>query len=86
MDMSLNKLLEIVKEPGVLQSMGSQRVRHDLVTEQQCVVQQKLTNSCRSIILSKQTHRKRDQRAGVVGRDDWMKVVTKYKLPVINKY
>ena len=29
----------------MLQSMGSQRVRHDLVTEQQCVVQQKLTNS-----------------------------------------
>ena len=23
------------EEPGVLQSMGSQRVRHDLVTEQQ---------------------------------------------------
>ena len=37
MDMSLNKLLEKVdkKEPGVLQSVGSQRVRHDLVTEQQ---------------------------------------------------
>ena len=31
MDMSLSKLWEIVKEgkPGVLQSMGSQRVRHD---------------------------------------------------------
>ena len=24
------------EEPGVLQSMGSQRVRHDLATEQQC--------------------------------------------------
>ena len=37
MDMSLGKLQEIVKDkkPGVLQSMGSQRVRHDLVTEQQ---------------------------------------------------
>ena len=37
MDVSLNKLHEIVKDrkPGVLQSMGSQRVRHDLVTEQQ---------------------------------------------------
>ena len=36
-DMSLGKLQEIVKDkkPGVLQSMGSQRVRHDLVTEQQ---------------------------------------------------
>ena len=31
MDMSLSKLKEIVKdrEAGVLQSMGSQRVRHD---------------------------------------------------------
>ena len=35
MDMNLSKLLEIVetKEPGVLQSMGSQRGRHALVTE-----------------------------------------------------
>ena len=31
MDMSLSKLQELVmyKEPGVLQSVGSQRVRHD---------------------------------------------------------
>ena len=29
MDMSLNKLQEIVKDTGVLQSMWSQRVRHD---------------------------------------------------------
>ena len=31
MDMSLSKLQEMVKDrkPGVLQSMGSQRVRHD---------------------------------------------------------
>jgi len=31
MDMNLSKLREIVKtgKPGVLQSMGSQRVRHD---------------------------------------------------------
>ena len=37
MDMSLSKLWEMVKdrEPGVLQSMGLQRVRHDLVPEQQ---------------------------------------------------
>ena len=37
MDMSLSKLRETVKEkPGVLQSMGSQRVRHnDLATEQE---------------------------------------------------
>ena len=35
--MSLRKLWEMVKEgkPGVLQSMGSQRSRHDWVTEQQ---------------------------------------------------
>ena len=37
-DMSLSKLWEIVK-PGVLQSMGSQRVRYHLVTEQQLVAQ-----------------------------------------------
>ena len=37
MDMSFSKLWEIVKdrEPGVLQSMGPWRVRHDLRTEQQ---------------------------------------------------
>ena len=35
MDMSLSKLQEIVKdrEAGMLQSMGSQRVGHDLATE-----------------------------------------------------
>ena len=37
MNLSLSKLREIMKdrEPGVLQSLGSQRVRHNLVTEQQ---------------------------------------------------
>ena len=37
MNMSLSKLWEMVKDrkPDMLQSMGSQRVRHDLVTEQQ---------------------------------------------------
>ena len=37
MGMSLSKLQEIVKdrEPDMLQSMGSQRVRHSLTTEQQ---------------------------------------------------
>ena len=37
MDMSLSKLLEILKDgrPGILQSMGLQRVRHDRVTEEQ---------------------------------------------------
>ena len=36
MHMSLSKLWEIVndREPGMLQSMGSQRVGNDLVTEQ----------------------------------------------------
>ena len=35
MDMNLSKLREIVEdgEPGVLKSMGLQRVRHDLATE-----------------------------------------------------
>ena len=35
MDMSLRKLWEMVKDrkPGVLYSMGSQRVRHDRATE-----------------------------------------------------
>ena len=39
MDMSLNKFQEIMMsgKPGVLQSMGSQRVGHRLVTEQQHV-------------------------------------------------
>ena len=37
MDMSLSKLQEIVKteKPGVLQSMGSQRVGHNWVAEEQ---------------------------------------------------
>ena len=37
MEMSLSQFWETVKDvkPGVLQSMGSQRVRHDLVNEQQ---------------------------------------------------
>ena len=36
MDLSLSKFWEIVKdrEAGMLQFMGSQKVRHDLVTEQ----------------------------------------------------
>ena len=36
-DMNLSKLQEIVEDrgPGVLQSMGSQRVARDLATEQQ---------------------------------------------------
>ena len=36
-DMSLSKLREIVMDKGawLLQFMGSQRVRHDLATEQQ---------------------------------------------------
>ena len=36
-DVNLSKLWEIVKdgEPGVLQSMGSQRVKNNLATDQQ---------------------------------------------------
>ena len=36
-DMGLSKLWEIVKarQPGMLESMGSQTVSHDFVTEQQ---------------------------------------------------
>ena len=39
MDMSLSKLEEIVKL-AMLQSMGSQRVRHDLVTKRQQIPMQ----------------------------------------------
>ena len=37
LDMNLSKLLEMVKQrkPGMLQSMRSRRVGHDLATEQQ---------------------------------------------------
>ena len=37
MDMNLSKLQETMeeREPGMLQAMVSQRVRHDLATEQQ---------------------------------------------------
>ena len=39
MNMNLSKFQEIVKNTiGVLQSMGSQRVRHNLATEQQLLV------------------------------------------------
>ena len=43
MDMSLSKLWELVKDrkPGMLQSMGLQRVGHDLETEQQKMVWRK---------------------------------------------
>ena len=48
MDMSLSKLQEIVKEwrtgkPVLLQSMGSQKVRRDLVTDQKQIVNKSLT-------------------------------------------
>ena len=36
MDMNLGKLRE-TERPGMLQSMGSQRVRYNLVTEQQVI-------------------------------------------------
>ena len=40
MDMSLGKLQEMMRarKPGMLQSLGSQRVRHNGVTEQQSFV------------------------------------------------
>ena len=46
MDMSFSKLWEIVKDsgPGVMQSMESWRVRHDLRTEQQQWAQFKTTD------------------------------------------
>ena len=39
MDMNLGKLWEMVRlrRPGVLQPLGSQRARHDWVTEQRTV-------------------------------------------------
>ena len=46
MDMNLSKLQEIVKdrELGVWQSMESQRVRYDLVTEQQQITRSVASN------------------------------------------
>ena len=57
MDMNLSKLWEIMRtgKPGMLQSMGSQRVRHDLVIGQQqqttklTVIQQYRTNIVTSV-------------------------------------
>ena len=40
MDVNLGKLQEMVRRPGVLQSVGSQRVRHDMVSKQQQYVPQ----------------------------------------------
>ena len=52
MDMSLSKLREMLKDrkPGLLQSMGSQRVRHNLVTKQQPPNNQALLYSTRNYI------------------------------------
>jgi len=52
MDMNLSKLQEIVRteEPGVLQSIESQRVEHHLATEQQRLVREdalSLSLNCR---------------------------------------
>ena len=46
MDMSLRKLRETVKNrgAGMLQSMGLQRVRHDLETEQEHKITKKKIN------------------------------------------
>ena len=45
MDMSLSKLRELVmdRKPGMLQSMGSKRDRHDLATEQLTEIYYKFT-------------------------------------------
>ena len=43
MSMNLSKPWEIMEEPGVLQSMGQQRVRHNLATDQQ---KHQNSNSC----------------------------------------
>ena len=57
MDMSGSKLQELVmdREPGVLQSMGSQRVQHDLVNEKMNTFSAPLNvmsyHSCNRIIL-----------------------------------
>ena len=47
MDMNLGKLLERVEGRGawLLQSVGSQKVRDDLVTEQQCISVKHYVNS-----------------------------------------
>ena len=61
-DMSLSELQEIVKgrESGVLQFMGSQRVTHDLATEQQQVPPESLlTVSARHPELRKDKEREK---------------------------
>ena len=48
MDLSLNKLWQwSPRKPGVLQSMGSQRVGHDWVTEQQQQIQHRKAWNCK---------------------------------------
>ena len=61
MQVSLSKLQEMVKdrEPGVLQSMGSQRVGHDWATEQQ---QQSDIGSDGGIIILNKTEKVSDSR------------------------
>ena len=59
MDMSSSKLWEIVKyrDPGVLQSMGSQRVGHNLATEQavtQAVIILKTLSGTAGLVLNTQ--------------------------------
>ena len=48
MDMNLSKLWEMVRDrrPGVLWFMGSQRVEHDLLTEQQQQQQRQYLKLC----------------------------------------
>ena len=55
MDMNLNKSQEIVKDRqcGVLQSMGFQTVRHNLVTEQQSSLSGPMPLPMRRVIVEK---------------------------------
>ena len=54
-DMNLSQLWETVKvKSGVLQSMGLQRVGHDLATEQQC------ENTVRSAEIKGENHTRRE--------------------------
>ena len=50
----------------------------------------RITWCCRSIVLQKQTHRKKDhicdyQRGSSAGKGNWMRVFKRYKFPVIRE-
>ena len=66
MDMSLSKLQQMVKtgKPGVLQSTGWQRVRHDLVTEQQQVTEAEAKKEAKGKLRQETTGPCRDDLVG----------------------